>query len=320
MKADRVVRSTCPYCGVGCQIDLNIKDDRIFRVDAPFDAAPNYGRLCVKGRFGTDFVHHPSRLTAPLIRRAAQAPGARTAASSPGEWREASWDEALDTVADRLLDLRARYGPDSITANASAKATNEDSYLLQKYLRAVIGTNNVDHCARLCHAGSVAGLQLAIGSSAMSNAIAEMADLECFIVIGSNTPETHPVIATFLKQAVRKHGARLIVVDPRQTEMTHFAELWLRQKPGTDTALFNAMAHVVVAEKLYDEAFVAARTEGFEEYVAGLAGKTPEWAEAITSVPADDIRRAARIYAGAKPRRCIGGWASARAPTVRTTP
>ena len=300
MKADRVVRSTCPYCGVGCQIDLNVKDDRIFRVDAPFDAAPNYGRLCVKGRFGTDFVHHPSRLTAPLIRRTPQTPGARTAAASPDDWREASWDEALDLVATRLLDLRDRYGPDSITANASAKATNEDSYLLQKYLRAVIGTNNIDHCARLCHAGSVAGLQLAIGSTAMSNAIAEMPDLECFMVIGSNTPETHPVIATFLKQAVRKNGARLIVVDPRQTEMTRFAELWLREKPGTDTALFNAMAQVIVAEKLYDEAFVAARTEGFEEYAAGLAGKTPEWAEAITGVPADDIRRAARIYAGAK--------------------
>ena len=300
MEPDHVVRTTCPYCGVGCQIDLRVRDDRIVRVDAPFDAAPNYGRLCVKGRFGLDFVHHPSRLTAPLIRRVPQTPGARTAATSPDEWREASWDEALDLVAARLLDLRRRYGPDSITANACAKATNEDNYLLQKYLRAVIGTNNIDHCARLCHAGSVAGLQLALGSSAMSNAIAEMPDLECFMVIGSNTAETHPVIATFLKQAVQRNGARLIVVDPRQTEMTRFAELWLREKPGTDTALFSAMAHVIVAEKLFDAAFVAARTEGFEEYAASLAEKTPEWAAAITGVPAEDIRRAARIYAGAQ--------------------
>ena len=230
MKSDRVVRSTCPYCGVGCQIDLHVKDDRIFRVDAPFDAAPNFGRLCVKGRFGTDFVGHPSRLTVPLIRRTPQLPGSRTPAASPDEWREASWDEALDLVAARLLDLRQRYGPDSITANASAKATNEDNYLLQKYLRAVIGTNNIDHCARLCHAGSVAGLQLALGSSAMSNAIAEMPALECFMVVGSNTAETHPVIATFLKQAVARNGARLIVVDPRRTEMTRFAELWLREQ------------------------------------------------------------------------------------------
>lgn len=295
---DYVVRTTCPFCGVGCQLLLHVKDDRIFRVDAPFDVAPNYGRLCVKGRFGSDFVHHPSRLRAPLIRRVEQKPGQRTAADPDG-WREATWDEALNLVAERLLDLRRRYGPDSITANASAKATNEDSYLLQKYLRAVIGTNNVDHCARLCHAGSVAGLQLAIGSSAMSNAIAEMKDLECFLVTGSNTTETHPVIATFLKQAVERNGARLIVCDPRQTEMTHFAELWLRQKPGTDTALFNAMAHVIVTEELYDADFIARRTEGFEAYIASLEDKTPEWAEAITGVPAADIRRAARIYAGA---------------------
>ncbi len=299
MEMDRVVRSTCPYCGVGCQVLLNIQDERVVRVDAPFDAAPNYGRLCVKGRYGIDFVHGAGRLTAPLIRREPQAPGARTAAAGPGDWREATWDEALDLVARRLLELRWQYGPDSITANACAKATNEDNYLLQKYVRAVIGTNNVDHCARLCHAGSVTGLQLAIGSSAMSNSIAEMKDLECFMVIGSNTAETHPVIATFLKQAVRKNGARLIVADPRQTEMTHFAELWLRHQPGTDTALFNAMAHVVVKEKLYNEAFIAARTEGFAEYVKSLEDKTPEWAERITGVPADDIRRAARLYAGA---------------------
>lgn len=299
MKMDRVVRSTCPYCGVGCQVSLNIRDGKIVRVDAPFDAAPNYGRLCVKGRYGIDYVHHPSRLKAPLIRRTPQSPGKRTPATYPDDWREASWDEALDLVTSRLLEIRWRYGPDSITANACAKATNEDNYLLQKYLRGVIGTNNVDHCARLCHAGSVAGLQLAIGSSAMSNSIAEMKELECFMVIGSNTAETHPVISTFLKQAVGQNGARLIVVDPRETEMTRFAELWLRHKPGTDTALFNGMAHVIVKEELYDEQFIAARTEGFAEYVESLEHKTPEWAEAITGVPAEHIRRAARIYAGA---------------------
>jgi len=285
---------------VGCQVDLNIKDGRIVRVDAPFDAAPNYGRLCVKGRFGLDFVNHPTRLTVPLIRRTPQRPGQRTPASGPDDWRPASWDEALDLVAGRLSEIRAQHGPDSIAAAACAKATNEDNYLLQKLMRAVIGTNNVDHCSRLCHAGSVAGLQLALGTSAMSNSIAEMADLECFIVTGSNTTETHPVIATFLKQAVERRGARLIVADPRQIEMTRFAELWLRQRPGTDTALFAAMAHVIVAEKLTNAAFIAARTEGFAEYAASLAEQTPEWAEAITGVPAADIRAAARIYAGAK--------------------
>lgn len=300
MHADKIVRSTCPYCGVGCRIDLYIRDGRIMRIDAPFDVAPNYGRLCVKGRFGWDFVHHPSRLSKPLIRRTPQTPGRRTPAAGPEEWREVSWHEALATVAERLLDLAERYGPDSITANACAKATNEDNYLLQKYIRAVIGTNNIDHCARLCHAGSVAGLQLSLGTSAMSNSIAEMADLECFMVIGSNTTETHPVISTYLKQAVENKGARLVVCDPRQTEVTRFAELWLRQRPGTDSALFNALANVVVAEGLVNRDFIAARTEGYEEYAADLAAKTPEWAQEITGVPAEDIRRAARLYAGAK--------------------
>jgi formate dehydrogenase alpha subunit len=299
MQADRVVRSTCAYCGVGCQVDLHVKGERIFRVDAPFDAAPNFGRLCVKGRFGTDYVHHRRRLTAPLIRRVPQSPGRRTQATSPDDWREASWDEALDLVARRLLELRARHGPDAITVNACAKATNEDNYLLQKFLRAVIGTNNVDHCTRLCHAASVVALQLAIGSSAMSNAIAEMRDLECFVVTGSNTAENHPVIATFLKQAAQR-GAQLIVVDPRQTEMTSFAALWLRQRPGSDVAVFNAMAHVIVGEGLHNQAFVAERTEGFAEYVAGLEECTPEWAEAISGVPAEQIRAAARMYARAR--------------------
>jgi formate dehydrogenase alpha subunit len=299
MQPDRVVRSTCPYCGVGCQIHLNIKDEHIIRIEAPFDAAPNYGRLCVKGRFGTDFVHNPGRLTAPLIRKQPQSPGQRTPAQGPEDWREASWDEALDLVARRLNELRERHGPHCITANACAKATNEDNYLLQKYIRAVLGTNNIDHCTRLCHAASVVGLQMAIGSSAMSNSIAEMPKLECFIITGSNTAENHPVIATFLKQAVRRNGAKLIVIDPRQTEMTRFATLWLRQKPGSDVALFTAMAHVMVDEGLYDREFVATRTEGFAEYLGSLEEATPEWAETITGVPAEDIRKAARMYAQA---------------------
>lgn len=318
MQADKVVHSTCPYCGVGCQILLNVRtysptetpqtktcsqtefgnegNGHIFRIDAPFDVAPNYGRLCVKGRFGADYVHHPDRLTQPLIRRTRQQAGSRTPADSPDEWQAVSWDEALDFAATGLADIRQTYGPAAITANACAKATNEDNYLHQKLMRAVLGTNNVDHCARLCHAGSVTGLQLAIGSSAMSNSIAEMANLEAFIVTGSNTTETHPVISTFLKQAVHQNGAKLIVIDPRQTEMARQAEVWLQQQPGTDVAIFNAMAHVIVKEKLYNEAFISQRTEGFSDYIESLEDKTPEWAETISGVPADEIRRAARIY------------------------
>ncbi|HEC23242.1 MAG TPA: formate dehydrogenase subunit alpha [Chloroflexi bacterium] len=295
IQPDRVVRSTCPYCGVGCQVDLYVKDDHIYRVEAPFDAAPNYGMLCVKGRFGMDYVTHPSRLRKPLIRTNTDEPR-----SVPSVWREASWEEALDLVADKLAGIVRQYGGDSIATYACAKATNEDNYLFQKFVRAVLGTNNVDHCARLCHAGSVTGLQLAIGSSAMSNSIAEMEHLDTFIVTGSNTTETHPVISNFLKRAVRKNGATLIVIDPRRVEMTEYATLWLRQKPGSDVALWQAMAHVVVKEKLYNEDFVNERTEGFAEYVESLEHATPEWAEAITGVPAGDIRRAARLYAKAK--------------------
>lgn len=291
---DQTVRTTCPYCGVGCQMNLHIKDNFIYRVSAPFEAAPNYGMLCVKGRFGTDYVRHPGRVKTPLIRVN------REDRAAPPIWREASWEEALELVASEFVRIRNTYGGDAIAAYASAKATNEDNYLYQKLIRALIGTNNVDHCARLCHAGSVTGLQLSIGSSAMSNSIAEMENLDVFIVTGSNTTETHPVIANFLKRAVRKNGAKLIVIDPRHIEMTDFSTLWLRQNPGTDVAVFQAMAHVIVKEGLFDPDFIAHRTEGFEDYIESLEELTPEWAEQLSGVPAEKIREAARIYASAK--------------------
>jgi predicted molibdopterin-dependent oxidoreductase YjgC len=208
-----------------------------------------------------------------------------------------------------------------LPAYASAKATNEDNYVFQKMIRALLGTNNVDHCARLCHAGSVTGLQLSIGSSAMSNSIAEMEDLEAFIVTGSNTTETHPVIANFLKRSVRQKGAKLIVIDPRQIEMTNFATLWLRQKPGTDVAVFRPWP-IPSSRKSYtirSSSLNAPRA--FNEYLESLETFTPEWAESVSGVPAESIREAARIYAGAKRRRpSTGAWASARAPTAPTTP
>ena len=286
VSSDRTVRTTCPYCGVGCQMNLQIKDDLVYRVEAPFDSAPNYGNLCVKGRFGLDFATHPRRLKKPLIKR-------------DGEFQEASWDEALSFITEKLGKIVKESGGDSVATYACAKATNEDNYIFQKFVRAVLKTNNVDHCARLCHAGSVTGLQLSIGSSAMSNSIAEMEHLDTFVVTGSNTTETHPVISLFLKKAVRQNGAKLIVIDPRQIELTDFATLWLRQKPGTDVAVYSAMAHVVVKEQLFDEDFIAERTEGFTDYIESLEDCTPEWAEAISGVPAEDIRAAARLYANA---------------------
>ena len=291
---DKVIHTTCPYCGVGCQMNLKVKDEYIYAVEAPFDAAPNYGMLCVKGRYGTDYVKHPGRVKTPLIRT-----NREEGRSAPPVWREATWDEALDLVADEMVRVVREYGSEAIGSFASAKATNEDNYVFQKFIRALMGTNNIDHCARLCHAGSVMGLQLSIGSSAMSNSIAEMENLEAFIVTGSNTTETHPVISNFLKRAVRQNGAKLVVIDPRRIDMTNFATLWLRQNPGTDVAVFQAMAHTIVKEKLYDPSFIAERTEGFDSYLESLETFTPEWAESVSGVPAESIREAARIYANA---------------------
>ncbi len=299
---DRQVRTTCPYCGVGCQMTLNVKDEFIYSVEAPFDAAPNYGMLCVKGRFGTDYVKHPGRVKTPLIRA-----NREEGRSAPPIWREATWDEALDLVADELSRIVTDHGGDAIATYASAKATNEDNYVFQKVVRALLGTNNVDHCARLCHAGSVTGLQLSIGSSAMSNSIAEMENLEAFIVTGTNTTETHPVIANFLKRAVRKNGAKLIVIDPRQIDMTDFATLWLRQNPGTDVAVFQAMAHVIVEEELYDRDFIAERTEGFNDYLESLETFTPEWAEQVSGVPAEIDPRGGPHLRQRQPRRHLLG-------------
>jgi formate dehydrogenase alpha subunit len=293
----KLVRSTCPYCGVGCQVDLQIQENHITRVDAPFDVAPNYGRLCTKGRYGMDYVSHPSRLTYPMIRKDMGARPRKPVGLSG--FRRASWDEALDLAAEKLAAIVKDNGGDALGTFCSAKATNEDNYLFQKFVRGVLGTNNVDHCSRLCHAASVAGLQITLGSSAMSNSIAEMIDLEVLLVTGSNTTETHPVISTFMREAVVKNGARLIVIDPRQIEMSQFAKYYLRLKPGTDVVLFQALAHVIVKEGLVDQDFLNSRVEGLEDYLPSLDPYTPEYAEEICGVPAEMICQAARLYGNA---------------------
>lgn len=297
-KDSRSVRSTCPYCGVGCQVELEIKENHILRVDAPFAVPPNYGRLCAKGRFGLDYINHPSRLTYPLIRKDLGVLP-RVPVGLNG-FRRATWDEALDLAAAKLAGIIQEQGGNALGTFCSAKATNEDNYLFQKFVRAVLRTNNIDHCSRLCHAASVAGLQITLGSSAMSNSIAEMKDLEVLLVTGSNTSETHPVISTFLREAVVKNGAKLIVADPRRIEMSQFAEVYLQLRPGTDVILFQALAHVIVEENLVDQAFLDSRVEGMEEYLPSLETYTPEYAERACGVPAELIRKAARLYGTAK--------------------
>ncbi len=300
IRPDRIVTTVCPYCGVGCNLELYLRDDAIYRVSSPPDSVINHGNLCVKGRFGYDFVYHPKRVTTPLVRRTPQAPGRRTQAFDRSEWRQATWDEALDLIADRLTQIYRADGHHALAAYSCAKATNEDNYLLQKLFRTQFRTNHIDHCTRLCHAGSVVALQMALGSSAMSNTAAEVTDNDVFIVTGSNTSETHPIIALQMKAAVEKHGARLIVVDPRRIEMVNWATLWLPERPGTDVPVFSAMAHVILKEKLYNEDFVSSRTEGFEVFAASMEAFTPEYAEAISGVSRDLIVEAARMYAGAR--------------------
>jgi formate dehydrogenase alpha subunit len=285
---------------VGCNLELHIKDDYVYKVTSPFDAVVNHGNLCVKGRFGYDFVYNKDRVTAPLIRKTAQAPGARTQAFDRDQWREVSWDEALDYTAGRLVEIFERDGADAMAVYCCAKATNEDNYLLQKLFRALFRSNNVDHCTRLCHAGSVVALQMAIGSSAMSNTAAEVIHSDVFLVTGSNTAETHPIIALQMKAAVANHGAKLIVVDPRRVEMVNWAALWLPEKPGTDVPLFSAMAHVIIKERLYNQDFIERRTEGFEDFVKSMEKFTPAYAESISGVDRNLIVEAARMYATAK--------------------
>ncbi|KPK37848.1 MAG: formate dehydrogenase [Phycisphaerae bacterium SG8_4] len=281
-------RTTCVYCGVGCQIDLNVnpKKNKIVRVTSEVGCIPNDGNLCVKGRFGMDFVGHPERLTTPLIKR-------------NGRLQEATWNEAIGLIAENLSKIKSESGPDSIAGLSSAKCTNEDNYVFQKFIRAGIGTNNVDHCARLCHASTVAGLARAFGSGAMTNSIDEFKNARCIFVIGSNTPEAHPVIALGVREAVVRNDAELIVADPREIELVRYAKFHLQQQPGTDVALINAMMNVILEENLYDKEFIEQRTEGFEEIVDAIKEMTPEKAEKITTVSAEAIRQAARIYAKA---------------------
>lgn len=294
-----VTTTTCAYCGVGCTLELHTAGDRIYKVSSPQTAVVNGGNLCVKGRFGFDYVHSRDRLTQPLIRRGGR-PGARRGTPEYGQLEHATWEEALLLTADRLAGIKARCGPDALAGFSSAKCTNEENYLFQKFVRVCLGTHNVDHCARFCHASSVTGVNMALGSLSMSNSIGELrTEIDCLLVTGSNTTENHPIIALEMKAAIAR-GARLILVDPRQIELTEIADFHLQQRSGSDVAVFNAMAHVIIAEELYNREFVASNTEGFADLKAAVAPCTPEWAEAISGVPAGLIRGAARLYATSK--------------------
>lgn len=280
------VRTVCPYCGCGCGLSLNIRDQEVISVTSDREQRVNSVSLCVKGRYGYDFINNPDRVKTPLIRK-------------NGELAESSWEEALVLVASKLTEIKQKYGSDSLAGLSSSKCTNEENYLMQKFMRVVIGTNNVDNCARLCHAPTVIGLGMAFGSGAMTNSIEEIETADAILVIGSNTTEEHPIISQRIKRAVKWKGAKLIVADPRAIKLTELADIWLRQRPGSDVALINGLINVIISEQLWDKEFVARRTEGFEAMRVGIQKYTPEYVEEITGVPGEDIRQAARLYAQA---------------------
>lgn len=296
--ADRTVDTLCPYCGVGCQTTFHVRNERIFRVEGR-DGPANQGRLCVKGRFGYDYIHHPQRLTKPLIRRedVPKDPNRLLDPANPlAAFREASWEEALELAAGRLRAIRDTYGGGALAGFGSAKGSNEEAYLFQKLVRTGFGTNNVDHCTRLCHASSVAALLECIGSGAVSNPVSDVQYADVFIIIGANPTVNHPVAATFMKNAIER-GAKLILMDPRRSELARLATHSLQFKPGTDVAMLNAMIYTIIEEGLVNEAFVAERTEGFDELKRRIRPYSPEAMAEVCGIPAETLREVARLYA-----------------------
>jgi len=298
---DKKVDSVCPYCGVGCQLTYNIKDNQIVYVQGK-DGPANSSRLCVKGRYGFDYVHHRHRLTKPLIRKPG-VPKTKDFVVDPDNWqevfREATWEEALDFAAKGLRETRDKYGKRSLAGFGSAKCTNEEAYLFQKLVRTGFGSNNVDHCTRLCHASSVAALMEGINSGAVSNQVRDVANAEVIFLIGSNPTVNHPVAATFLKNAA-KAGVKLIVADPRRGDLARHATYNLQFKPDTDVALLNAMLNVIVTEGLVAESFIKDRTSGYEALAENVKKFTPELMAPVCGIDADTIREVARLYATSK--------------------
>jgi formate dehydrogenase major subunit len=304
---DKTVDSVCPFCGVGCLLTYHVKENKIQFVTGK-DGPSNHGRLCVKGRYGFDYAHHPHRLTKPLIRK----PGAKKGADfkvDPGDWsevfREASWDEALALAAEGLKKIRDkdRY---ALAGFGSAKGSNEEAYLFQKLVRTGFGTNNVDHCTRLCHASSVAALLEGVGSGAVSNQVSDVMKAEVVFLIGANPTSNHPVAATWMKNAADA-GVKLIYADPRRGDLARHATHFLQFRPDTDVALLNAMIHTIIEEGLVNESFIKDRTSGYEALKENAKGFSPERMAPICGIPAETIREVARLYATSKGSMILWG-------------
>ena len=305
---DKRVDSVCPFCGVGCLLTYNVRDNRIISVDGR-DGPANHGRLCVKGRFGFDYASHPQRLTKPLIRKAG-VPKDPSLAPNPADWssvfREATWKEALDLSGGALRSLRDTHGPKSLAGFGSAKGSNEEAYLFQKLVRTGFGSNNVDHCTRLCHASSVAALLEGVGSGAVSNPAGDVEHAELIFIIGSNPTANHPVAATWMKNAAQR-GAKIVLADPRRTDIARHAWRTLQFNADTDVAMLNALIHTVIDEGLVDEAFVRDRVANFEALKQNVRGYSPEAMAPICGIPAETLREVARAFATAKSAMILWG-------------
>jgi formate dehydrogenase alpha subunit len=281
------VKTVCPYCGTGCSMRLSTKDNQIVEINGDPTHPVNEGDLCLKGLYGFKHVASPARLTTPLIKR-------------DGKFVSVSWDTALDAITERVAAIKKESGPDAFAVFSSARATNEEAYISQKFARAVLGTNSVDHCARLCHAPTVTGLSMTLGAGAMANSIPEIGDVSDLVfIIGSNTAECHPLIAKHVLKA-KERGAKLIVADPRMTEMANKAHLWLRVPLGHDIPLLNAMMHVIIKENLHKADFIREHADGFDAVARAVENYSPERVAAMTGIPQADIVAAARAYATAK--------------------
>ncbi|HLD40821.1 MAG TPA: molybdopterin-dependent oxidoreductase, partial [Candidatus Omnitrophota bacterium] len=284
------VLTTCPYCGVGCNFYLDVRDGRIAGIIPSKSNSVSKGRLCVKGWHAHEPIQHPDRLKKPLIKE-------------NGKFKEVSWDFVLDYVAARLKEIKDKYGPDSLAVCTSARCTNEENFLMMKFARAVLGTNNVDHCARTCHSATVSGLNQSFGSGASTNSYDELPFMDCILIIGSNPTEAHPIAGWRVRTAI-DNGAKIIVCDPRKILPAEDASVFIQQFPGSDIALINAMINYIVTENLHDKEFIQQRTEGFNELWEAVKDCSPESVKDITGVEPALIKKAAKLYAASK-KACI---------------
>ena len=285
--ADTKTRTVCTYCGVGCNLEVSTKSGEILSIQAPYEAEANQGHTCLKGRYAFKFYDHPDRLTSPMVRK-------------NGELVPVSWDEAYDYMAEKFTALKEEFGSDSIAGISSARTPNEENYLMQKFIRAVVGTNNIDCCARVCHSPTALGMQRAFGTGAATNSIEDLDYTDCIIVIGANPTDAHPVTGARIKQRMMQSSVKSIVIDPRRTELARYATYHLQLRPGTNVALLNMMMYYIITENVVDQAFVDNRTEGFEDFKNNILKLDMDELATVTGVDKELVREAAMTYATAK--------------------